>query len=82
MKRKVTQLDEKAGFAELVESFSQDAATPIVITWDGRPTGLAAPENLVLLGGKLSKEGLAPTAALSPASDYLVVPDPAPAETS
>ena len=59
MKREVACLDEKASFAELVESFAQDAATPIVITHDGRPTGLAMPENLVVLGRKLTKENLA-----------------------
>ena len=82
MKREVTCLDEEASFAELVESFAQDAATPIVITHGGRPTGLAMPENLVVLGRKLTKENLAATVPYSPLSDYLVVPDLCPAETA
>ena len=81
MKREVTCLDEKASFSELIESFSQDAATPIVITHDGRPTGLAMPENLVALGRKLPKESLIATVPFSPRSEYLVVPDLCPAET-
>ena len=81
MKHKVACLDENASFAELVESFAQNAATPIVVTRDGRPTGLAVPENLVVLGRKLTMEDLAPTVPYSPASDYLVVPDICPAET-
>ena len=82
MKREVTCLDENASFTELIESFSQDAATPIVIAHEGRPTGLAVPENLVLLGRKLSKESLSATVPFSPLSDYLVVPDLCPAETA
>ncbi len=82
MKREVACLDEKASFAEIVESFAQDAATPIVITHDGRPSGLAMPENLVVLGRKLTKENLAATVPYSPLSDYLVVPDLCAAETA
>jgi diguanylate cyclase (GGDEF)-like protein len=82
MKRDVACLDESASFAELVESFAHDAATPIVITHDGRPTGLAMPENLVVLGRKLTKENLAATLPYSPLSDYLVVPDLCPAESA
>jgi len=80
MKREATCLDEKASFNQLVESFAQDPTTPVVIAHDGRPTGLAVPENLVLLGRKLSKESLAATVPSSPRSDYLVVPDRSPAE--
>jgi diguanylate cyclase (GGDEF)-like protein len=82
MKREVVCLDEEASFAEIIESFAQDAATPIVITHDGRPTGLAMPENLVVLGRKLTKDNLAATVPYSPLSDYLVVPDLCPAETA
>ena len=82
MKRNVACLDENASFAELVEGFSQDAAPLIVITHDGRPTGLATPENLVVLGRKLTRENLAATGPFSPLSDYLVVPDLCPAETA
>jgi hypothetical protein len=82
MKREVTCLDETAHFAELIENFSQDVSTPIVITHDGCPTGLVMPENLALLGRKLPKENLAATVPFSPLSDYLVVPDLCPAETA
>ncbi|MGO9111795.1 MAG: diguanylate cyclase domain-containing protein [Thermoguttaceae bacterium] len=82
MKHDVACLDENASFAELVESFAQDATAPIVITYGGRPTGLAVPENLVVLGRKLTKEDLAATGPYSPMSDYLVVPDLCPAETA
>ena len=82
MKHDVKCLDENASFAELIEGFSQDSATPIVIAHEGRPTGLAVPENLVLLGGKLTQESLLPTVPFSPLSDYLVVPDLSPAETA
>ncbi len=82
MNHEVACLDENSSFAELVKSFAQDAATPIVITHDGRPTGLVVPENLVVLGRKLSKEDLTATVPYSPLSDYLVVPDLCPAGTA
>jgi diguanylate cyclase (GGDEF)-like protein len=78
--RNTVSVDEEASFAELMESFSHDSATPIVITRDGCPTGMAVPENLVVLGRKLTKEDLASTVPYSPTSDYLVVPDCCPAE--
>ena len=58
MHREVRCLDESAGFAELIEGFRADAASPIVITHNGRPTGLIMPESLGLLGQKLDKERL------------------------
>jgi len=82
MKRDIRCLDAKASFTELVECFAQDAATPVVIADGGRPTGLAVPENLVLLGRKLNRESLSATVPFSPLSDYLVVPDLCPAETA
>ncbi len=82
MKRDVGCVDETASFAEIVESLAQDAQAPIVITHDGRPTGLALPENLVVLGRKLTREILAPAVPLSRQSEYLVVPDVCPAETA
>ena len=82
MKRDASCLDENASFAELVEGFSQDAAPLIIITHDGRPTGLATPENLVVLGRKLTRENLAAAVPYSPLSDYLVVPDLCPAESA
>jgi len=81
MKREVACLDEDASFAELIESFAQDSATPIVIAHDQRPTGLAVPENLVLLGRKLSREDLFARVPFSAMSDYLAVPDLCLAET-
>ncbi len=82
MNHEFVSVDESASFSELVESFAQDAATPIVITHDGCPTGLAVPESLVVLGQKLTKDNLAATVPYSPTSDYLVVPDCCPAETA
>ncbi len=82
MNHQVACLDENATFAELVESLARAAATPLVITHDGRPTGLAMSENLVVLGRKLAMEDLAATVPYSPTSDYLVVPDICPAETA
>ena len=82
MIHEIASIDEDASFAELVENFSQDSATPIVVTRDGCPTGLAAPENLVVLGQKLTKENLAATVPFSPTSDYLVVPECYPTETA
>ena len=82
MKHEVACLDEAANFNELVASFARDAATPIVITHEGHPTGLAVPENLVLLGGKLTREGFSAAVAFSPTSEYLAVPDLSPAETA
>jgi diguanylate cyclase (GGDEF)-like protein len=81
MNPEVVSIDEDSSFAELVETFAQDSATPLVVTRDGRPTGLAVPENVVMLGGKLSKENLAATVPYSPTSDYLVVPECYPTET-
>ena len=75
MQREVRCLDESASFAELIEGFRADAASPIVITHDGRPTGLVMPESLGLLGRKLGKEHLCAAVPYSPRSDYLVVPD-------
>ncbi len=80
--REIVSVDEDASFAELVESFTQDSSAPIMITRDGCPTGLAVPENLVVLGRKLTKENLAATLPYSPASEYLVVPDSCPAQTA
>ncbi len=82
MIHEIASIDEDASFAELVENFSQDSATPIVVTRDGCPTGLAVPENLVVLGQKLTKENLAATVPFSPTSDYLVVPECYPTETA
>jgi diguanylate cyclase (GGDEF)-like protein len=82
MNPEVTSIDEDASFAELVETFAQDSATPLVVTRDGRPTGLAVPENVVMLGGKLSSENLAATVPYSSTSDYLVVPECCPPETA
>ncbi len=82
MNEKVTCLDESATFAELVENFAREAATPIVITDTDQPTGLVMPENLVLLGQKLIRENLFATVPFSPASDYLVVPDASAVETA
>jgi two-component system, cell cycle response regulator len=81
MNDEVACLDENASFTELVEGFAQDAAATIVITHNGRPTGLATPENLVVLGRTLTRENLMATAAYSPLSDYLIIPDHSPAET-
>jgi len=81
MNREARRLDESASFADLIETFDKEPTAPIVITYDGRATGLVTPESLGLLGRKLSKESLRATGSYSPRSDYLVIPDLDPAET-
>ncbi|MBI2823513.1 MAG: diguanylate cyclase [Planctomycetia bacterium] len=69
------RFDEETSFTELMNFFTHDARSLVVVVDDGRPTGIVTRDALAALSEPLTAASFAPTAECSDASDYLVVPE-------
>jgi diguanylate cyclase (GGDEF)-like protein len=76
MSSEVSQFDEEASFAELIQFFQRAGGELIVVTDRGSPTGLVTPRNLTALSEPLKRDRFAPPTPYATTSDYLVVPEP------
>ncbi len=74
----VPHFEENTPFADLCEFFTQDSRSLIVITNEGKPTGLVTPDNLAALSQPLTEGTFTSREAVSEWSDYLMVPDLSP----
>lgn len=72
--------EENTPFATLLDFFSHDARSAVVIVRDGRPTGLVSTAGLASLSEPLTTASFAPAGPYSAGSEYLPVPDPVPAK--
>ena len=80
MSSEVTSLDEQTEFAVLMGLFAGGSPAPVVITSDGKPTGLVTPDALASLSEPLRRDSFQPGIP-STTTDYLLVKDLQPAET-
>lgn len=71
--------DEETPLAELIERFNEGDHSAIVILRDGQPTGLVTTEGLASLSQPLTIASFSSDVSCTAGSDYLLVPDLAPA---
>ncbi|MEN6495049.1 MAG: diguanylate cyclase [Thermoguttaceae bacterium] len=71
----VPHCEEETSFSRLMEIFTQDACSLIVILHDGKPTGFVTAEGLASLGKPLAADSFASSEPFSMTSDYLRVAD-------
>jgi diguanylate cyclase (GGDEF)-like protein len=71
----VPQYDEQTSFATLRDFFTRDSRSVVVITCQGKPTGLVTPDTLAALSLPLTADSFAPTLPANDTTEYLIVPD-------
>jgi two-component system cell cycle response regulator len=82
MSTEVVSYDEQTPLAMLIDFFTRDARSLVVITHDGRPTGLVSTASLASLSEPLTSASFAPDRCHSSTSDYLLVTDPVASATA
>ncbi|HUT77766.1 MAG TPA: diguanylate cyclase [Polyangia bacterium] len=80
MSSEPARYEEDTPFATLVDFFSRDARSLVVIVRGGRPTGVVTTASLALLSEPLSTASFAPAGRYCAGSEYLLVADRAPAD--
>jgi diguanylate cyclase (GGDEF)-like protein len=81
MSTEVVGLDEQAEFAVLMGLFAGGSPAPVVITSEGKPTGLVTPDALASLSAPLYRDSFQ-SGIPSTTTDYLLVQDFASTETA
>ena len=74
------RFEESAPLSQLMDFFSVHPDTVAIVLLGRRPTGLVCCQRLALLNEKLTRARFQSAPPLTPTSDYLLVPDLAPAE--
>lgn len=75
MTRDAQHVEENATFASLMESFTRDPQSSLVVIQEGRPIGVVTCNSLLVLPQPLTTESLAADGQYRDTSEYLLVPD-------
>jgi len=79
MTTELRRVDESEPFAALMEAFTHDPTSPLIVVHESRPIGIVTCNSLLVLPQPLTTESLAAEANYQDSSDYLLVADLRPA---